>query len=104
MRKIGFILTCLVLLVSAPFLVACKNKQAAKQVDTAVETVSEKQTYSKWDVNQDGQINISDVTEILNIKANENASAEDIARADVNQNGVVSDADVDALLEYLSNN
>ena len=105
MKKVLMILSCFVLVAIVPFLVACKNTQSSRNVEVSVEVVSEEQSYSKWDVNRDGSVNISDVSEILNIISYYEAGTateDQIARADVNENGTVSQVDANTLLEYLA--
>lgn len=106
MKKFLMFFYCFTLIAVIPFfLVACQNNQASKNASAPIEVVSEETSFSKWDVNRDGSVNISDVSEILNIISYYEAGTateDQIARADVNENGKVSQVDANTLLEYLA--
>ena len=56
------------------------------------------------DVNADGEVNIADVTRIIDLILGGQADAALLARADVNTDGEVKIADVTALISYLLSN
>ena len=55
----------------------------------------------RGDVNKDGQVDISDVTALINYLLSGDASAINLDAADCNQNGEINIADVTALINYL---
>ncbi len=61
------------------------------------------QEYSRGDVNQDGNVNISDVTSLIDYLLNTSSSAQDYTRGDVNRDGNVNISDVTCLIDYLLN-
>ncbi len=55
------------------------------------------------DVNNDGQVNISDVTLLINYVLTEDAESLNLLNADMNNDGVVNITDVTTLITYLLN-
>ena len=53
------------------------------------------------DVNNDGNVNISDVTALINYLLSQDATGVDLTAADCNQDGGISISDVTALINYL---
>ncbi len=60
-------------------------------------------TYAVGDVNMDGNVNIADVTALIDYLLNGDASVIDLTAADVNEDGNVNIADVTALIDLLLN-
>ncbi len=55
------------------------------------------------DVNGDGQVNISDVTALIDYLLSDDASGVNLSEADCNRDGSISISDVTALIDYLLN-
>ena len=58
----------------------------------------------RGDVNGDGVVNISDVTDLVNYLLTNDANGINLNTADFNQDSVVNVSDVTALINYLLNN
>ena len=67
----------------------------------ALDDLEEFQTYKTGDVNNDGNVNISDVTALVNIILGKNNSSYNQKAADVNRNGSVNISDVTALVNII---
>ncbi len=57
--------------------------------------------HERGDVNGDGEVNISDVTALIDYLLSTNASGIDTEAADCNQDGNADIADVTALIDFL---
>ena len=57
--------------------------------------------FLRGDVNGDGSVNISDVTELINFLLTDDASGINVNAADCDQNGNINISDVTALINYL---
>ena len=62
---------------------------------------TDKNASLRGDVNGDGNVNISDVTALINYLLSHNTSGVNVAAADCNQDGNVNISDVTALINYL---
>jgi hypothetical protein len=58
-------------------------------------------TFLRGDVNGDGSINISDVTDLIDYLLTSDASSISLSGADTNQDGVINISDVTALIDHL---
>ena len=59
------------------------------------------ETYTRGDVNNDGNVNISDVTALINYLLSHDATSVNINAADCNQDTIVTISDVTALINFL---
>ena len=57
--------------------------------------------YTRGDVNDDGKVNITDVTVLINYLLSGNAAAVNVKAADTNEDGKVNISDVTVLINYL---
>ena len=62
---------------------------------------SEKPTFLRGDVNDDGQVKINDVTALIDYLLSSDATGINVTAADCNQDGQVKINDVTALIDYL---
>jgi len=65
---------------------------------------TDKNAALRGDVNGDGNVNISDVTALINYLLNHDATGVNLQNADCDQNGEIKISDVTALINYLLNN
>ena len=66
-----------------------------------VADITDQYSYLLGDVNDDGEVNISDVTSLIDILLGKNADAETLLRCDVNSDEEVNISDVTSLIDIL---
>jgi len=84
---------------SANFVAFKVNKQARFTTITVTLAGNEEPTYQRGDVNHDGNVNISDVTALIDYLLNDASAAP--AEADMTEDGLINISDVTALIDYL---
>ena len=71
------------------------------QTDTYSIYFSDPPVFVRGDVNNDGEVNISDVNAVIGVILGQNTNPDTIALADVDGNGEVNIADVNAIIAII---